>query len=235
MRKTWLAAVLIALAVALTAYLTTDNLFVALGVLAVLLIYYFIFLDKPLKRYVERTLQVHECYNFVNTFFITMSVKNSLIDAYESGLVDPSKTFRKELEQLEDMDVLDRLVYLRKYFNLSIYRLFINIVNLYQEQGGDILALGEPVVNETVRMESYVRRVDLIGKRKAIEFAILWLMTFGVLLIMRFGIKEFYDMMLASPMFVAMICLFYLVFLLSLHVFVKRFVFLSLKEDQLDE
>lgn len=234
MQKLWIAALFIALALGGIAFLTTENIYVTAAVPVVTIAYYFVFLAKPLKKYDERVLRVHECYDFINSFLITMSVKSSLGEAFASATQNPSKPFKVELSQLEAMDVPDKLVYLRKYFNLGIYKLFVNVVNLHQEQGGDILALGEPIMQETVRMEDYVKRTAFIGKKKAGEFAALWLMTFGVLLIMRFGISEFYGRLVENAFFLVLISLFFLVFILSIHIFVSRYVALSIKEDRLD-
>lgn len=228
-------AVIISLIVGVTGYFTTNNLFVAIGIALVCVIYYVIFLSPLLKKYYSRLIRVHECYYFINAFLITMSVKSSLNDAYASATAKASKGFQNEMNHMGDLNVTERLLYLRKYFNLSIYKMFINIVNLYLEQGGDILANGKSVISETIRMEEYCTKVDRLGKRKAFEFALLWAMTFVVLLVMRFGIADFYLQMMKNPMFLVLICAFYLVFVVSTHVFVNKFAFLSLKEDVINE
>ena len=216
-------------------YLTTNNLIVAGVLFFVALAYFMLVAYKMIKNYVSRVRRTHECYKFINAFLITMSVKSSLTEAYISGTLNASPEFKKELEDLENMVVEDRIIYLRRYFNLAIYKMFLNVLKLYQDQGGDILALGDTLMEETTLVETGVTKSFNIGISKLTEYSILWILTLIILIFMRFGMNEFYLTMLGNRFFFFSLIAFFLFFIASFHIFLSKFTKLTIKEDVIDE
>ena len=217
------------------AFLATNNYIVAAVVLVLALGYYMLIAHKMIKKYLSRVQRTHECYKFINSFLITMSVKESLTEAFSSGTLNASPEFKKELADLENMVVEDRIIYLRRYFDLAIYKMFINVLKLYQDQGGNILALGETLMQETTMVENSVTRSFNIGVKKIVEYAILWVLTFAILIFMRFGMSDFYITMLNNRFFVFCLIVFFLFFIAAFHIFLLKFTKLSIKEDKVNE
>ena len=231
MRKLDIIWIILSAMIAVVSYIASDSFFIPIGVVVVFVLYYFLFGRKRIKKYVSKVNVIHACYHFINSFIITLSVKESLDDAYESGIRLDNKEFNEETMNLENMPVYDRIVYLRKYFNLAVYKMFINVLDLYQDQGGNILNLSDALMRETTRTEKALADSTNLGERKLMEFIVLWLMTFAIMIFLRFGVSDFYIVMLKSPMFVALIILFFVVTLISIHLFIVRFSSLSIKED----
>ena len=231
MRKLDIIWIILSAMIAVVSYIASDSFFIPIGVVVVFVLYYFLIGRKRIKKYVSKVNVIHACYHFINSFIITLSVKESLDDAYESGIRLDNKEFNEETMNLENMPVYDRIVYLRKYFNLAVYKLFINVLDLYQDQGGNILNLSDALMRETTRTEKALADSTNLGERKLMEFIVLWLMTFAIMIFLRFGVSDFYIVMLKSPMFVALIILFFVVTLISIHLFIVRFSSLSIKED----
>ena len=231
MRKLDIIWIILSAMIAVVSYIASDSFFIPIGVVVVFVLYYFLIGRKRIKKYVSKVNVIHACYHFINSFIITLSVKESLDDAYESGIRFDNKEFNEETMNLENMPVYDRIVYLRKYFNLAVYKLFINVLDLYQDQGGNILNLSDALMRETTRTEKALADSTNLGERKLMEFIVLWLMTFAIMIFLRFGVSDFYIVMLKSPMFVALIILFFVVTLISIHLFIVRFSSLSIKED----
>lgn len=235
MSKVDISFIFLSVAIGVVAYFTSLNLYIAVAIFIIYLIYYFIFLRKKIKKYLIKINQIHCCYHFINSFIITLSVKESVDDAYDSGTRLTDKNFNEEVNGLASMPVYDRIVYLRKYFNLAVYKMFINVLDLYQDQGGNILNLSDSLMRETTRTEKSLADSKNIGEKRLLEFIVLWGLSLAILLFLRFGIAEFYVQMISSQLFVILICVFYFLILISIQLFVNNFVILSIKEDNVNE
>lgn len=179
--------------------------------------------------------RIHAGYHFINSFIITLSVKDSLEEAYQNGLRMAPQNLIEETNEIENMTVLEKITFLRSYFNLAIYKMFINIVAMYQEQGGNILAISDSLLRECTRVEKTLAESKSIGNMHLVEFITLWLLSFFILVFLRFAISQFYFQMISTPLVIGLISGFYLIFLVSIHLFILKFVSLSIKEDVIDE
>ena len=231
MKKVDTTFILLSLVISITGYISTNILYVSLAIFLVYLLYYFLLIRRKIKHYYDRINRIHSCYHFINSFTITLSVKESFEDAYTNGLRLEDKNIEEEISQIENMPIIDRIKYLRRYFNLGIYRMFVNVVSLYQEQGGNILNLSDGLLRECTRVEKSLSESVSIGNKHLVEFIILWFLSFLVLVFLRFSLAQFYFQMISSRMIIAMICGFYLLCLLSIHLFMMKYVKISIKED----
>lgn len=223
--------ILVSALISFSAYLATMQIFIPIGIFVIYLLYYFILIRKRIVRYLHKVEVVHACYHFINSFLITMSVKESLEEAYSNGLRVAPKSLLEETNEIENMTIIERINFLRSYFNLAIYKMFINIVGLHQEQGGNILTISDSLIRECTRVEKTLSESTSIGNRHLIEFAILWLLSFFILVFLRFAISQFYAQMISSILMISLISGFYLIFLISVHLFLIKYTSLSVKED----
>ena len=231
MKKLDIIFIVIAALMGLVSYLASMNIFFPIGVFIVFVLYYFVLCRRKIKQYFNKVNTIHCCYHFINSFIITLSVKESIDDAFESGIRLENKDFNEETRNLESMQTYDRIIYLRKYFNLAVYKMFINVLNLYLDQGGNILNLSDALLRETTRTEKALADSTSVGEKHLFEFIVLWLLTFAILLFLRFGVANFYSIMLNSSTFLALIGVYFVVVLVSIHLFVTNFSSLSIKED----
>jgi len=223
---------LICLAVGVIAYLSSSNLIIAIVILSIYLLYYFFVSRKMIKKYNRDINRIHSCYHFINSFIITFSVKESIEEAYISGIKTTNKDLIEETESLDNLKIYDRIVYLRKFFNLAIYKMFINILDMYQDQGGNILNMSDTLIREATRTEKSLTESTAIGRKQLLEFSILWGISFVVLIFLRFGISEFYSLMITSKLFISLLIIYFLLVLGSFHMFLLRFTNLVVKEDK---
>lgn len=231
MKKNDFAAISIALIIGVTAYFTSNNPFIGGGILIIFLAYYFLLARKIVNKYFYDATKGHYCHQFINSFIVTLSIKESLDDAYDSATRNAQGDFLIFVQGVAEMPVMDRLVHLREYFNLSVYHMFINVVNIYLEQGGNILKISESLMSETIKLEDSVNEATRINNKKTGEFIVLWALTFVVILFMRFALSSFYFSMLNSMVFTILLVVFYIIVLLSIHIFLKRLSKLPLKEE----
>ena len=112
-----------------------------------------------------------------------------------------------------------------------LYKMFINVLDLYQDQGGNILNMSDNLIRECTRTEKTLNETLAIGYKHIVEFFLLWIMSFGIVLFMRFGVSEFYLLMIQNNLFVVMLFVFFIICLGSIHLFVSKFTNLTIKED----
>jgi len=211
-------------------YVTTNNLIFSIILLVVFITDYFFLMRKRFVHYFSLIERVHTSYHFINSFLISLSVKDSLEEAYQSGIRINNARLNAETEQLTEMSVIDRVKYLKDYFNLSIYLMFLNVLTLHQDQGGNILSMSDNLMREATRTEKTLSDTLAIGGKHLKEFMILWIMSVGILLFMRYSLNDFYASMLKNNLFGYLIFIFYIICIASINLFVIAFTDLTVKE-----
>lgn len=223
-----------ALAVAGVAYLTTQSFYVPLIFFGLFVVDYLI-LFRQMKRYFNKTQRIHECYQFMNSFLVSLSIRDSYDESFENATTNPSASLNAELKAMEGLSTMEKLEYLRKYFNLSLYKMFLNVLSIYAMQGGKILDIASSLMGESVRMEEATTSTSLFNIRKAFEFIVLWAMTLVIMVFMWFAMRDFYNQMLASQMYIILLYTFFVFIIASIHFFCSRIFVINIKEDNLNE
>ena len=230
MKKIDIIFVILGIFLGILCYFSTINYIFSIILLVIFVADYFIFMRKKFIHYFSLIERVHTAYHFINSFVISLSVKDSLEEAYQNGIRINNARLNAETKELNEMAVLDRVKYLYGYFNLSIYKMFLNVLDLYQDQGGNILNMVDNLLRECTRTEKTLSDTLSIGYKHLTEFLILWLMSFAILLFMRFSIEEFYLMMLKNVFIVPLIFMFFLICTGSINLFINSFTNLTVKE-----
>lgn len=223
--------IFITLALAIVAYFTSLNIYIPIFVLLSFLLYYLLIGRKLLNKKEQIVRRIHACYHFINAFIISMSVKESLEDAYQSGVRYEDKELNEVTPQLENLKVSDRISYLREFFNLAVFKMFMNVLNLYQDQGGNILSMSDELISESTRIEKSVTESLSESNRYLGQFLLLWVMSVTVLIFIRFSISSFYVSMAKTPLFSGFLLVFFSLILFSIHLFITRFSSIVVKED----
>ena len=230
MKKIDIVFIILGIFLGILCYFSINNIIFSVAILVIFVADYFIFMRKKFIHYFSLIERVHTSYHFINSFIISLSVKDSLEDAYQSGIRINNSRLNDETNALTEMPVIERVKYLADYFNLSIYKMFLNVLDLYQDQGGNILNMADNLLRECTRTEKTLSDTRSIGYKHLTEFLILWLMSFVILLFMRFSIQDFYLMMLKNQFIGPMIFMFFLICVVSINLFVNAFTNLTIKE-----
>ena len=166
MNKRSILYLLISLIFGVSCFVATSN-FIVSGIVLVLSILYFLILAEPrIKKANESLTRFHECYRFINAYIISINVKGSLSFAFESVKPAMSDSYLSLMDGINDLNDNEKLTYLSKYFPFHVYSLFLNVIQLWQEQGGDILSLSSYLIDETRNVEEYLVNSERIAKRK---------------------------------------------------------------------
>ena len=203
------------------AYLASDNYFIAGGVFLAVLLESHLFLLPMVKRFRERERKRHECYQFVHTFLVTLSVSSSLDRAYESCKENFSLPLKHIDEGLGNMGVKEKTEYLHSYFSMPIYGVFLSLLSLFQDRGGDVLKISGPLLEELTRIEDTGVLSLKDCRKNLVQFLSMWLMSLAIMSFVRFGLSSFFGTLSTSITYLICISAYFLFLLVSAFVYCR--------------
>lgn len=156
-----------------------------------------------------------EGYSFVHSFLLSLIASSSLEEAYKSSKLSMRGELKKITDSLEPREIHDRLLALSLYFNSDIYNLFLSILRLYEEEGGDITLLAEPFLLEASEEEKELIRRNRIKKKTAFEFISLFFITSLIFVFLRYGLSAFYGVLKGNLPYILCSLLYFLLALIS--------------------
>lgn len=203
-------------------YIVTMN-FISTGVVLLLTaLYLFLYAYPKLKKMLEENRGFHSCFSFINSYIISLSVKGSLLGAFESTKLLMDKDYQDMTSGISNLNEEERLDYLKKYYNYDIYYLFLSMIKIWVEQGGDIFKISHYLIEEARREEDYLIKCENISKRKIVEFSMLWSFTLLIILVLRFSLNSFYLLITKNLLFQVAIVLLFSLLLLSIHLLLAK-------------
>ena len=213
---------IIVIALTFVCYFATSNIFVGIGVLVLSVTFYFVLLYKKLNAHNSNTRKIHECYLFINNFLITLSIKGSLNAAFDATRTSISDDYNEYIASIEEMNPQEKLLYLNRYFPYHIFQIFIDIVFLWQEEGGDILSMSSHLLEEGRKSEEYLRNCHDLHLTRTIEFVVLWVFALAIIVVMRVSLNQFFKHIVGSVIFQVGLIVFFLFFLVSIDILVRK-------------
>lgn len=223
MKMNFLVSLVLGLIAGGACYLVSENVYAGAGVGAGFFILLAFFVSPMLDRFKEKNLKRHECYQFINSFIVTLSVTKSLDRAYESGMEDLGPEAKKLNASISELNPSERVEYLASYFEQGIYGMFVSIVSIYIEQGGDVLSLSSELLAELTRIEETELSVISTNRKNVVEFISLWAMSLAIVLFMRFGLSTFYGYLKGSTTYLVALLSFFFLLGISLAVYFSNY------------
>ncbi|MCR5184837.1 MAG: hypothetical protein K6C32_02000 [Bacilli bacterium] len=214
----------IGLILAFVSFYASSNVILGGGALIVSLLFYHLYVLPKLNKHNTLIQKLHECYFFINNFLISLSIKESLLAAFEAVSSAISDDFKEYLDSINELSPQEKLLYLKKYFPFHLYGIFVDIVILWIEQGGNILEMSNHVTNEMREVEEYISYSETIAKRKTFELIVLWIFSLSVVVVLRLSLNDFYGPLTQQFIFIASIALLVIVVLASIFFFVNRYI-----------
>ncbi len=214
--------IIIALLLTIICYIATSNIYISLVVLLLSILYFMLIATRLIKKNHEKVERYHQCYHFINTFVISLSVKQSLKGAFSSTFESMDTAFKNEMTGLEEMDEIEKLSYLSSYFKFHNYHLFCDLINLWVEQGGNILEMSAHLINESRLTEEYLIQCDRLAKKHLFEFALLWFIALAILVVLRFALAQFYNQIIKQMFYPVAVLIIILLCLGTIHLTILR-------------
>lgn len=204
-------------------FLASDHLYLATATASVFLIEGFLMLLPMVKRFAVRERKRHECYQFVYPFVTTLSASSSLDRAYEAAEEGFSEPLKRLTEGLSSLGTKQKVDYLASYFAMPIYRVFLSLLDLYLERGGDVLSVSGVLLEELTRIEETGTLMLKDARRNLVSFTAMWLMSLGIMSFVRFGLSSFFVSLSSSALYLVAIVGYFLFLAISLYVYARSY------------
>ena len=201
-------------------YFSTKSIVFTLIIAAVGLLMFCLIAEPYLKKFELKQIRTKECVWFINNFLITLSINQSIRLTFETMKESFSKTLKQQVKLNEHLDVESQIRQLKYYFNSDLYNVFLNLLDQYIYNGGEILKISQILMFDTRKVgESLDNHISLLV-RKVVEFMSLWVMTFLILIIMKIALNDFYDQIANNLQFKVGILIFFIVFYINIAAFI---------------
>ncbi len=223
MKKEWIYIVFSSLFLGAIGYLCSDKWYLGVGVGLATLGCAAIFYRPMLLKAGDRSRLRHECYLFLHRFLITLSVTTSLEKAYESAIEGFGPQFKTLNGGMETMGAKEKTEYLAGYFRSDTYKMFLSLLQLYLDRGGDVLKLSGELMAEASHEEETAQSYEKEAKRKLVSYLFLWLVSIAILTFLRFGLSSFFKSLSSSWIYLGSIMVFFAFFLFSVYLFLRHY------------
>ena len=230
-----LLGVLVSFAFAGLIFIASENIISTISILLITLLFFVLLIKRQIDKYQEKTRRYHQCYQFINSYLISLSIKGSLSAARESSYGTADKGTREVIDSIKDLDEEEKLSYLSKYFKFDLYHLFVDTIKVWREQGGDILTMSQYLINKVRLKKEYLLFCESVHRSKLIEFFVLWGITLTILTSLRFALSQFYTKIIHAMFFQIAVVVLFLFVLLSIYLMVSRITNVTLEGWKDDE
>jgi len=203
-------------------FIATQNIFSTLFIFLISIVFFVLIVKKQMTKNQLKIHRYHQCYQFINTFIVSLNIKGSMSAAIESSYEVSDETTKEVLDSIKEMNEEEKIGYLCKYFKFDLYRLFVDIVSLWNEEGGDILKMSQYLVNQARLKEQYLITCETIHRQKTIEFVTLWSISLAILAILRFTLSQFFYRISSSLFYQISVVIIILFALFSVYILLLR-------------
>lgn len=174
-------------------YIASENVIFTILIFLISSAFFLLIVNKSMKRNHLKNHRYHQCFQFINSFIVSLNVTGSMNAAFQRAYETTDDTTKEIVESIKDLNEQEKLSYLIKYFKFDLYRLFVDIIDLWNEEGGDIIKMSQYLVNQARLKEQYLVNCETIHRQKTIEFVVLWAITLAILGILRFALSQFFS------------------------------------------
>ena len=230
-----LVGIVISLVFAGVTFIASQNIFSALAILLVFIAFFVLIARRLINNSQQKIHRYHECYQFINSFIISLNVKGSLNAAIESAYNTSDSGTKEIIDSIKELSDEEKITYLIKYFKFDLYRLFVDTVSLWNEQGGDIIKMSRHLIEQVRLKEEYLLTCQSINKNKSVEFIVLWSIALMILAALRFALSQFFTRISQTIFYQVAVVVTMLFALVSIYILLKRITNLSLEGWKDDE
>ena len=225
----YLISSIVSLLLGIVTFFGTNSLLYSLITSLIGLIYFMFLGSIYMKRFFKIVSRYHECYSFINTFIVSLSIKQSVKYSLETTMDNMSESFKKSNAGLIELNDEEKLNQLNQYFKFHIYGLFTKLISLWIEQGGNILEMSTNLVNQARLIETYISESLRLAKKYIFEYAILWVFALAIIVILRFALANFFSSIIKQPFYPLAILGVIILFLLTTHIALLRLSHLEIR------
>ena len=203
-------------------FITTQNIFLSLSIFLISTVFFVFVVNRKMKKNQLKIHRYHQCFHFINSFIISLNVKGSMSAAIQSGYETTDEDTKTLIDSIKELNEDEKIAYLSKHFKFDLYRLFVDTINLWNEEGGDILKMTSSLMEQTRQIEEYIIFSESVNKSRLIEFIVLWLLSIVIIVILRFSLDSFFGSITKQIIYQVGIMSFFLLILISIEFMTRR-------------
>ena len=210
-------------------FIASQNIFSSLIILAVYTAFFVLIARRQINKNEQKIHRYHQCFQFINSYLISLNVKGSLNAAMESSYETADEGTKEIIDSIKELSEQEKLSYLTKYFTFDLYHLFVDTVSLWSEQGGDILKMSHHLVDQARLKEEYLLTCESLNKSKTVEFVVLWAIALVILAALRFALSQFFDRISKTIVYQVAVIVVILFALFSIYILILRITNVNLE------
>ena len=210
-------------------YLATNDFMVATIPACLALVYFLLIASPQVASYQKKTKFFKLTNQFVNNFIVSLSIQPVIDNAFSSAIASLNYDFKDKLHGTEELTSLEKLKHLGNYFTFHAYQAFVQVVDLWQEQGGDILKMSNFLTNQFREIEEYILTCKQIAEKKIIEFSMLWVFALSILVVIRFALSQFYSLIVTNKVYLVGVLAIFAFALFSCQILISKVCSIDLK------
>lgn len=226
---TVLVGVIVSIALSIVCFISTENIISALIIGGVSLLYFELYVNGVIKTKNEKINRFQSCYQFVNNFLIALSIKGHISGALASALESQNEETIDMLKSVDSKDPMEKIKYLQTFFKFDIFSLFIDLIDLYNDEGGDVIQMSHYLLNQLRESEEYIVGVERMNKNSLIEFTILWIFSLSILAVLKFSLSDFFAYVIRSTFYQISVVAVLVFFLISVHIAIVKVTSINIK------
>jgi len=224
-----LVGVIVSLVFAGITFIASQNLYSSISILIIFTLFFVLIARRLINKNQQKIHRYHQCFQFINTFIISLNVKGSLSAAIQSSYEIADDSTKEIIDSIKELSEEEKLTYLIKYFKFDLYRLFVDMVNLWNEQGGDIIKMSRYLIEQVRLKEEYVLSCQRLNRSKTVEFVVLWAIALIILAALRFALSQFFMRISQTLFYQVAVVVIILFALFSIYLLIIRCTNMSLE------
>lgn len=163
--------------------------------------------------------KIDSSYEFVNLMNIQMLSTNSVYEAYKSIEMYLSDDF----SNINSEEFLNQLNEIANDYNLNGFKMYVNSINIYDENGGYYKELQKIPTSICQKTKVYYHKLYNSKQIKIVEIISLYLLWFCVLVFLKISIPDFYKLMISNYLYKLLIFALLVIGCLTLFLAIKEF------------
>jgi hypothetical protein len=153
-----------------------------------------------------------QMYYWMQTLLTTLSIKKTITETFVNVVQQYQLKKEHWLAPYMSNDSLHALRNLKQRFTHPLYGLFLNTLEFYEVQGGDVLILFDSILQQTRLVEARRTEIQSLTKKYFFQWVFLWVLNLFILLMAKFVLMDLFEVMKTNLIFIAMITMVVLYF-----------------------
>jgi len=162
-------------------------------------------------------------------------VNNSIVTTFNVLSTSFSKELKEQVNSINHLNDEEKIIYLKNYFNSSLYSVFVDLLKQFIEDGGNIINNTHLLIFDTRLIEENLNDFLVISNKKLFQFGLMWGLCFIILLITKVALGNYYLKIQLMNYYPYSLFLFFILFLVFLYFILRHYLDLNFINEELKD